>query len=275
VPAELVQLWYQMALHGRRDLPLAPSPRSGFEMTVLRMLAFRPAGEGGAHAAPPAASRGAGQGSIKATAPAAAEAPTSEAASRAAVEAREEVPASKAAAKPGPGPEPEPEPEPERVPQVQAAEQVASPPSVLSSTPVPVPEGGTGLIADADDWHSWVTSSGLKGPVRVLAEHCGFVACSGGELVLALSPEDELLRKPALVEQIAKALEGVFGGAPRLRFEEADGAGDSVRERNQRARDDRQAKAEQVFMNDPQVQHLIQQHGAKLVPDSIRPLDDH
>jgi DNA polymerase-3 subunit gamma/tau len=39
---ELVQVWYQMALNGRRDLELAPTPRSGFEMTVLRMLAFRP-----------------------------------------------------------------------------------------------------------------------------------------------------------------------------------------------------------------------------------------
>ncbi|MFT4198202.1 MAG: DNA polymerase III subunit gamma/tau, partial [Pseudoxanthomonas sp.] len=43
---EVVQLWYQMALAGRRDLPLAPSPRAGFEMSVLRMLAFRPAGAG-------------------------------------------------------------------------------------------------------------------------------------------------------------------------------------------------------------------------------------
>ena len=40
---EVVQLWYQMALSGRRDLHLAPSPRAGFEMAVLRMLAFRPA----------------------------------------------------------------------------------------------------------------------------------------------------------------------------------------------------------------------------------------
>src|SRR5690348_267322 len=42
--AEDVQLWYQMALVGRRDLPLAPTPRVGFEMTLLRMLAFVPAG---------------------------------------------------------------------------------------------------------------------------------------------------------------------------------------------------------------------------------------
>ena len=42
VSAEDVQLFYQLALHGRRDLPLAPDPRGGFEMALLRMLAFRP-----------------------------------------------------------------------------------------------------------------------------------------------------------------------------------------------------------------------------------------
>ena len=40
-PAD-VQVCYQIALLGRRDLALAPSPRAGFEMTLLRMLAFRP-----------------------------------------------------------------------------------------------------------------------------------------------------------------------------------------------------------------------------------------
>ena len=42
---EDVQLFYQTAIIGRRDLPLAPDPRTGFEMTLLRMIAFRPAGE--------------------------------------------------------------------------------------------------------------------------------------------------------------------------------------------------------------------------------------
>ena len=41
-PAD-VQLYYQIALIGRRDLHLAPDPKSGAEMTLLRMLAFRPA----------------------------------------------------------------------------------------------------------------------------------------------------------------------------------------------------------------------------------------
>ncbi|MFO1351022.1 MAG: DNA polymerase III subunit gamma/tau [Gammaproteobacteria bacterium] len=41
--AEEVQLFYQIALIGRRDLPLAPEPRAGFEMVLLRMLCFLPA----------------------------------------------------------------------------------------------------------------------------------------------------------------------------------------------------------------------------------------
>lgn len=41
---EDVQLFYQTGLLGRRDLSLAPDPRSGFEMTLLRMLAFKPQG---------------------------------------------------------------------------------------------------------------------------------------------------------------------------------------------------------------------------------------
>jgi DNA polymerase-3 subunit gamma/tau len=44
---EDVQLYYQTAIIGRRDLALAPDPRTGFEMTLLRMLAFRPAVDAG------------------------------------------------------------------------------------------------------------------------------------------------------------------------------------------------------------------------------------
>lgn len=37
-----IQLYYQTALIGQKDLPLAPDPKSGFEMVILRMLAFKP-----------------------------------------------------------------------------------------------------------------------------------------------------------------------------------------------------------------------------------------
>ncbi|MBD9484241.1 DNA polymerase III subunit gamma/tau [Pseudomonas sp. PDM14] len=52
LPAEDVQFYYQMGLIGRRDLPLAPEPRGGFEMVLLRMLAFRPADADGAPRSP-------------------------------------------------------------------------------------------------------------------------------------------------------------------------------------------------------------------------------
>ena len=61
LPAEDVQLYYQIALTGQRDLPLAPDTRSAFEMVMLRMLAFHPdAGRETAtdpRTAPPASSK--------------------------------------------------------------------------------------------------------------------------------------------------------------------------------------------------------------------------
>ncbi|MBT8099765.1 MAG: DNA polymerase III subunit gamma/tau, partial [Gammaproteobacteria bacterium] len=63
-----VQLFYQTALLGRRDLHLAPDPKSGVEMTLLRMLAFRPAGA----ATAPAGGSGTAQKRIEASQPAAA-----------------------------------------------------------------------------------------------------------------------------------------------------------------------------------------------------------
>jgi DNA polymerase-3 subunit gamma/tau len=46
IDAESLQLYYQIALQGREDLPLAPDEHGGFVMTLLRMLAFRPEGAG-------------------------------------------------------------------------------------------------------------------------------------------------------------------------------------------------------------------------------------
>jgi DNA polymerase III subunit gamma/tau len=60
IAAEDVQLYYQIALAGRRDLPLAPDPRLGFEMTLLRMLAFRPDAPAAATTAGTAAAAGSG-----------------------------------------------------------------------------------------------------------------------------------------------------------------------------------------------------------------------
>jgi DNA polymerase-3 subunit gamma/tau len=55
ITPEDVQLYYQTAILGRRDLAWAPDARSGFEMTLLRMLAFRPGPASSASAPTPAA----------------------------------------------------------------------------------------------------------------------------------------------------------------------------------------------------------------------------
>lgn len=55
-----LQLFYQTAITGRRDLALAPDPRTGFEMTLLRMVAFRPVASQGGSAQAPRGAAGSG-----------------------------------------------------------------------------------------------------------------------------------------------------------------------------------------------------------------------
>jgi len=50
-----VQLYYQIGVMGQRDLPFTPDPRSGLEMVLLRMVAFRPAGAAESRSSAPAA----------------------------------------------------------------------------------------------------------------------------------------------------------------------------------------------------------------------------
>ena len=231
---ELVQLWYQMALDGRRELPLAPAPRAGFEMTLLRMLAFRPDSNSAQVAATPVPN---------------ATASTS----------RPAPPAAPRAAAPVPAPPPMPE----------APKESGSP-----ATPPPLTAHRSPLTdLDADGWLELVARSGVRGPAAQLAAHSGFVSYADGVLRLSLAPADEHLKGPAMVRMLAAALESQLGVVPQIKFELAEPSGDTLHVRNERQRDARQAQAEETFMNDPDVRRMLEQ-GAKLVPDSIRPLDD-
>ena len=269
---EVVQLWYQMALNGRRDLQYAPSPRAGFEMSVLRMLAFRPAEGEGARA--PASTSGATRNEAavpRATAPAnmsaanaAREALARDSAPRAPEPRAPEPRATEPEAKAAPVPS-FPQTMHEPVPVTASAPAVASAPTVqASSSPLP----------DDEAWHALVATSGLRGPARLLAEHAVFIGYGEGVLRLALPASDEHLKSSALIAMMSAALTPALGTAPQIRFENAPAQGESLRERNERARDERQSAAETAFMSDPDVQRLISQHGAKLVPDSIRPFDE-
>ena len=119
-----------------------------------------------------------------------------------------------------------------------------------------------------------MANSGLRGPARELAAHSGFIAYGDGVLKLSLAPADEHLKGPALVKMLADALAPQLGGTPQVRFEltQAPG-GETLHSRNERQRDQRQASAEETFMNNPDVQRLMER-GARVVPDSIRPFDD-
>ena len=286
---EVVQLWYQMALNGRRDLQYAPSPRAGFEMSLLRMLAFRPAESEGARA--PASASGATRN--EAARPHAA-APANMSAANAAREALARDSAPRA-------PEPrapetrssesrvsEPRASEPRAPELHAPVQEAPAPPVAEASPepmriatpdptvaAPAASPSSSPLPDADAWHALVASSGLRGPARLLAEHSVFIDYDDGVLKLALPASDEHLKSSALIAMMATALTPALGIAPQIRFENAPVQGESLRERKERARDERQSAAEAAFMSDPDVQRLISQHGAKLVPDSIRPFDEN
>ncbi|WP_454773988.1 DNA polymerase III subunit gamma/tau [Janthinobacterium tructae] len=141
--AEEVQLFYQIAVHGRNELGLAPDEYAGFTMTLLRMLAFRPGigGADGVPAAAPAAATGnrpaavaAARAAAGASAPAARAATNSVAshatvtppavvAAAAASMARSEAPPPRVAA---PAPAPVPAPAPAAPPPAAAAAPAAS-----------------------------------------------------------------------------------------------------------------------------------------------------
>ncbi|MFT4178081.1 MAG: DNA polymerase III subunit gamma/tau [Thermomonas sp.] len=247
---ELVQLWYQMALNGRRDLGYAPSPRSGFEMTLLRMLAFRP---DAAQMQPVAVPK-----------PQTASAPMpspgrSAAAERARAELAQTLPEVVEAPRSAP-------------PVVRPPEPAPAP---RNESPAPSSQASSALlVTDSEHWLELVAQSGLRGPAKLLAEHAGFVAHGDGVLRLALTPEHEHLNSPSLRLQLCDAIGRQLGGDVQIRFEAGQPRGETASTRNARERDSRQSDAERGFADDPGIRRLVQVHGAQIVPDSIRPLGD-
>ncbi|WMJ68051.1 DNA polymerase III subunit gamma/tau [Stenotrophomonas sp. 24(2023)] len=330
---EVVQLWYQMALNGRRDLPLAPSPRAGFEMAVLRMLAFRPAA-----AVPPvprtpeaaprgAPSAGSGQGGDAGAAgheaaPVAAAAPVPAAV---VAEPQPPVPPEPVAAPVVPDLVQSPAPvEAPVAPGVAApsatddlppwktsssddrdealAAEMAGPEAAMAAPwhepPAPAeprpfrPEGiaitpvaaavapfqaSISELASAEDWLELVAGSGLSGPSRQLAANAAFISCQQGVLKLGLSPGFEYLRSERALAALAEVIEKSLGQPLKIVVDFVEAAhvpAETLHERADRQRGERQQAAEAVFMDDPEVQVLIQQHGARVVSDSIRPIDE-
>jgi len=130
------------------------------------------------------------------------------------------------------------------------------------------------VLSTDEDWHALVAGTRLQGPARQLAEHAAFIGYSDGVLSLSLSDDDEFLRAAPIVKLVADALTPLLGTTPQLRFEARAASAETLHQRKERVRDERQAQAEQTFMGDPDVQRLMSQYGAQVVPDSIRPLNE-
>jgi DNA polymerase III subunit gamma/tau len=232
--AEDVQLYYQIALAGRRDLAMAPDPRLGFEMTLLRMLAFRPdaapasAGAASAVTAPPG--RGAPQGGA----------------------ARDRGGAGVSAA------------------PVRAPSATASSPSAAPSSPSAAGAPVSGI--DADNWLAVVEAAALGGMVRQLAFNCVPASYDNGVLVLRLDAAADARRSKPIEDKLAQGLSKYMGRDVRIVFEVSDGLATPARQRVQ-ADQERTLRAAAAFEQDPAVKGLRERFGAEVDGASIKAAD--
>jgi DNA polymerase-3 subunit gamma/tau len=230
---EDVQLYYQISLGGRRDLAMAPEPRLGFEMTLLRMLAFRPDTESARSVAPPPrtvvrdAGRAAGAAPQRTT--------PKEPALRAPVAAAAPTPPAAAAA-------PQPPPAP----------------------PVPT-------ALDEAGWVGLVDAAQLTGMVRQFALNCVPASFNNGVLSLRLDAAAADRRTKQIEEKLLHALEKHFGRELRLIIETA-GSGLATPARQRAiAEQDRVMSAAAAFEDDAAVRGLRERFGAEVDAASVKP----
>jgi len=231
IAPEDVQLYYQIAIGGRRDLTLAPDARTGFEMALLRMLAFRPGDE----ASRPVAERAA--------------------------------PAPRPAAPPVRSTAPAAPP----APAYRAAPPVAAPaPAVRESVAVAPMRDTSGL----PNWESLIEQAGLRGPFSVLAQNAVLRERDGNTLVLALQPAHMGMAVEPMVSQMEERISQALGERIKLRFVDIDktAAAATPAARATQARNTAQAAAEQSIEDDPFVQSMKRDFGARVVPQSVKPL---
>ena len=221
-----VQLYYQIALHGRNDLHLAPDEYAGFTMTLLRMLSFAPQ-ETAARTASAA---------LQATRPArASTAVVPRGATRSAVRA---------------------EPQPEAAPAVTAVTTATA-----SAAAPAAPFRG--------DWPQLAAQLGATGLARELAAHSELLSAEDDHFRLRVSIKS--YAEAGNVARLRAALERHFGRPMRLSVEVGGTAGVTAAALAEQARSDQQKRAEEAIYADPFVQELIENFGAQIDPQSIRP----
>ncbi len=227
---EDVQLFYQMALHGRRDLPLAVDARAGFEMTLLRMMLFRPL-----------ASTDVVNGSV---APVEADS---------GVNAPEKKPLTPAAPVPPVALRSEPQ-----------TEVIPEPKLVSKPEPEPQPTSDWTPVS----WADWVDSSGLTGGALNLARHALMQVGEQGQWQLCLSPKHQMLAAGQALTQLQTQFQAQYP-QHRFDLVMQEPNGETPASRRQRLREERLAQAETAVLADPVVKAVMTTFNAQIVPDSL------
>ncbi len=232
---EDVQLHYQIAAHGRRDLPLAPDEVTGFSMTLLRMLAFRTEeATTGAVVAP--ARR------VQATAPT----PTRVA------------PALPIAAAPAPRP------------AAPIVEPPSRPPADAVDRPTPPLDDARPLAID--DWVSVVGRLKLTGLTRELVQQTELVSHDDRSITLRV-PFKSMLGSGGALDKFKAALAQHFGRPVGVTIEVGAVRGATVAAVRSDERAARQADAQAIIDADPFVQAVVRDFGgASIVPGSVKPV---
>jgi DNA polymerase-3 subunit gamma/tau len=299
ISPEQVQLWYQMALQGKQELPLAPTERLGFEMTLLRMLAFARLEIPETNLLSPTLEAAAANSGVRTSAPSSRSSGASSASSsHLAAQSISAIQAALGEASPTRNIPPRasavPVAEPGRSPvwlalQGGAAVKLPEPVAVatLSTSPAesivdvalsglempePLPPSETlARLLDNEDWLSLQARMQLSGPARDLAASTSLAGYDGVRLKLHLPQSLDHLRLPALVEALAVRSGALLGARPQILFVSDAPVRETLHARTERERGEQQQHAETSFQNHPVVLRLVANFGARVVPGSIRP----
>jgi len=281
--AEDIQLFYEIATHGRRDLDLAPDHQVGFEMTLLRMLAFRPVVDGDSKTPGPTSS-GASESrdsSAKQQAQTAAaqlvgsqvgfQASNSDkgSASKAGSAKRAERPAEAITALDAQqGPETPILPsEPEAAKPSRAAGQAES----TDESKTKQNADSQVALGDSDlGWANLIGDLGLTGPAGVVAANSTLSRQTHGHYRVMLDQQHEHLHTASTEQKITEALQRFFGQQARVEFTVGRLQSESPARRHDREQNENQQAALAAIENDPVVQALQKDFDATIVAGSVR-----
>jgi DNA polymerase III subunit gamma/tau len=252
--ATRLQVYYQIALHGLRDLPLAFDAHGGMCMILLRLLAFKPMG-GTAPLAGPAA------GSEQSPAPIILDPAASV---RAALRPARVVPSRGTPPMPS---KPQPSTQMAAVEPLSPASAVAH--VVPAATPLPAARVFDGR------WTELASTLPLAGMLGQFLRQSEYLKHEEDDALVAIS-----LRVPvrqfseaAMVSKVQESLAAKLGKPVKLSVE-LGAVQATVQAADEAARQARFSQARAGIESDPNVQSLLSEFDARIVPESVRPLDE-